>query len=232
MKTLYFEGAGCVPRGEVENCRIRTAFRTDGGKAMYLEIYGEEIGKTSSPISKSHAPYGGWITDVCFIVNGKNGVEYEYVEKHNHIVIDYNRASILKFVNSLGCSFDDVVVLPSLAGYRVFGEKQGQHNFGDEFQYDPVRTVKSEEIRQYFYDLEESEGKKYPNFSLWVDEHNADLLHLLRHFNGYNREWIITICENWADTMSEIEIKKFNETVLFQRYDTKKIVADICAGDN
>ena len=25
-KTLYFEGAGCVPRNDVENCRIRTAF--------------------------------------------------------------------------------------------------------------------------------------------------------------------------------------------------------------
>lgn len=210
MKTLYFEGAGCVPRGEVENCRIRTAFRTDGGKAMYLEIYGEEIGKTSSPISKSHAPYAGWITDVCLIVDGEHGTKYEYVEKQNHVVIDYNHASILKFVNSLGCSFDSVVVLPSLAGYRVFGEKRGQHNFGDEFQYDEARTAMAEEIHQHFYDLEKSEGRKYPNFSLWIDEVDTSLLHLLRHFNGFNREWLISICQNWQDTMREIEIKKFS----------------------
>ena len=41
-KTLYFEGAGCVPRGDLENCRIRTAFHLDNGKRVYLEISGFE----------------------------------------------------------------------------------------------------------------------------------------------------------------------------------------------
>jgi len=46
VKTLYFECAGCVPCGEVENCRIRTAFHNDEGKAIYLEVTGNERTKT------------------------------------------------------------------------------------------------------------------------------------------------------------------------------------------
>ena len=42
-KTLYFEGAGCVPRGEVENCRIRAAFTNDNGEKNYLEMNGMEV---------------------------------------------------------------------------------------------------------------------------------------------------------------------------------------------
>lgn len=38
MKTLYFEGAGGVPRSDLENCRIRTAFHLDDGMPLYLEI--------------------------------------------------------------------------------------------------------------------------------------------------------------------------------------------------
>ena len=37
-KTLYFEGAGCVPCNDVENCRIRTAFTNKDGKKIYIEF--------------------------------------------------------------------------------------------------------------------------------------------------------------------------------------------------
>lgn len=37
-KTLYFEGAGCVPCNDVENCRIRTAFTNKEGKKIYIEF--------------------------------------------------------------------------------------------------------------------------------------------------------------------------------------------------
>ena len=42
MKTLYFEGAGCIGTqvNDVENCRIRTAFRDNDGKEIYLELGG------------------------------------------------------------------------------------------------------------------------------------------------------------------------------------------------
>lgn len=36
MKTLYFEGAGCIPANDVENCRIRTAFTN---KAGHSDVY-------------------------------------------------------------------------------------------------------------------------------------------------------------------------------------------------
>jgi len=39
VKTLFFEGAGAVERGDVENCRIRTAFTTNDGKKVYLELF-------------------------------------------------------------------------------------------------------------------------------------------------------------------------------------------------
>lgn len=51
-KTLYFEGAGCVPCGEVENCRIRTAFRDADGRAIYLEITSIEVTKHTSKMYK------------------------------------------------------------------------------------------------------------------------------------------------------------------------------------
>jgi hypothetical protein len=42
VKTLYFEGAGWsgvdVSKTIIGNCRTRTAFRLDNGRAVYLEI--------------------------------------------------------------------------------------------------------------------------------------------------------------------------------------------------
>ena len=35
-KVLYFEGAGCVPCNDVENCRIRTAFTNNEGEKVYI----------------------------------------------------------------------------------------------------------------------------------------------------------------------------------------------------
>lgn len=37
-KVLYFEGAGCVPCNDVENCRIRTAFTNKEGKKFILNL--------------------------------------------------------------------------------------------------------------------------------------------------------------------------------------------------
>lgn len=37
-KVLYFEGAGCAPCNDVENCRIRTAFTNKEGKKIYIEF--------------------------------------------------------------------------------------------------------------------------------------------------------------------------------------------------
>ena len=200
MKTLFFEGAGCVPRGEVENCRIRTAFTNRVGKQIYLEMGGCEVTKNSPKLYGKYTNVG--YVDHCFYITGD---QYEGDRPLRDCVshFEYTNANILSVVNSLNCSFDQVVVLPDLAGYRVHGANRG-YNFGDVFLYDADLTAKRQEIHQHFYDLEKSEGKKYPNFSLWVDEDQANLLHLLRHFNGYNKHWTITIT---GDTWDAVESK-------------------------
>lgn len=38
MKTLYFEGAGCVDYNNVGNCRIRTAFTNDKNEKFTLNL--------------------------------------------------------------------------------------------------------------------------------------------------------------------------------------------------
>lgn len=206
MKTLYFEGAGCVPRGEVENCRIRTAFHDDKGRAIYLEIMGVEADKRSKKRYPSFENIG--FVDSCHYITGGRDDENENVIHHRNIkTFEYTKENILHFVNSLGCSFDQVVILPDLAGYRVFGDGEERH-FGDEFQYNEERTARAEEIRKHFYALEKSEGKQYPNLSLWVDQDSPELLHLLRHFNGYNRHWVIQNVDNWQDTIEETPLGK------------------------
>jgi len=207
MKTLYFEGAGCVPRGEVENCRIRTAFRNDEGKAIYLEIIGVETTK-HSPSRYNHYTNYGFVDHCHYITGDHDDCNNHTLPQERNTNFEYTKANILAFVNSLGCSFDQIVVLPNLAGYRVHTDDRG-YNFGDEFQYNEERTVRAEEIHKHFYDLEKSEGKKFPNLSLWVDEQNPELLHLLRHFNGYNKHWNIQNIENWQDTVVETPLGKY-----------------------
>lgn len=205
-KTLYFEGAGCVPRGEVENCRIRTAFRDNKGEPIYLEMNGFEVTKYTAKIYKDFKNVG-IITSCCYIKNDDDENNHSIKEMRNK-TFEYTKESILNLVNSLGCSFDEVVILPDLAGYRVFREGGG-HNFGDKFKFNAELTARAERIKTYFYELEKRDGKKYPNFSLWVDDKDPELLHLLRHFPGYNRHWEIRNTKNWKETMKEIKLGRY-----------------------
>ena len=200
MRTLYFEGAGCVPRGEVENCRIRTAFHNNNGKAIYLEMSGTEVTKHSGSNVKKFKVAG--FVSSCHYILGDDDENKHSIRRLNNAVFEYTKANILEIVNSLGCSFDEIVILSDLAGYRVFNDGEG-HNFGDEFQPNQANTARAEEIHKYFYQLEKSEGKQYPNFSLWVDETDPDMLHLLRHYNGYNKHWTIRNTDNWQTTIEE-----------------------------
>lgn len=215
MKTLYFEGAGWsgadISKATIGNCRIRTAFHLDDGRAVYLEIIGGERTRNfSKEIYKWK--YTGFVTDCYYITDDKPNddcnehhvlMPNENKSVENNTVFEYTEDAILKFVNSLGASFDAIKVLPDLAGYRVFPEEnscQGidGYYYGDEFEYDPELTKQREEVYDYYYDLEKKQGKEYPNFSLWVDEYNQELLHLLRHFPGdfktaHNTHWILRV---------------------------------------
>jgi hypothetical protein len=207
-KTLYFEGAGWVPCGEVANCRIRTAFTNNKGKRIYLEMTGMEVTKRSSKLYKNFKNVG--FIDYCHYITGnhedcnENRISYD-----RNYTFEYTNQNILNFVNDkLNCSFDEVVILNDLAGYRVFADNDN-YNYGDVFDYDPELTKKRISIKDYFYQLEKSEGKQYPNFSLWADSKEKNLLHLLRHFNGYNKHWsIYTNTENWLSTIRETKLGK------------------------
>lgn len=234
-KTLYFEGAGWsnadISKATIGNCRIRTAFSLDNGQCVYLEICASKIGKddwrlknrsTNKEANKFQAmliecaPYAGFI-DACYYITGEipnNDCNKHSIISKNSKVIPYTLDGILKFVNGLGASFDKIEVVPDLGGYRVFPENNSckginGYNYGDEFIYSVERTKRAEEIHKYFYELEQAEKKQYPNFSLWVDEKKPELLHLLRHYNGYNKHWTINNTENWKDTITETTLGRY-----------------------
>lgn len=189
MKTLYFEGAGCVPRGDLENCRIRTAFHLDNGARVYLELFGTEVTKN---MHKSFQQFkNAAFIDHCFyITGGKDDCNDSKVYRKDGTAVErsgntfeYTRENLLAFVNGLGASFEAVEILPDLAGYRVH-KGRGGYNFADEFVHDTERTEQAEKIKQYFYDFEKNElGKRYPNFSIYFEN---DILKVLLHYNGFN----------------------------------------------
>ena len=157
-KTLYCEGAGCEGNNvnDVDNCRIRTAFRTADGREFYLELL-----SGCENYRRHEAPPGGtkkkWnhdyyvtfpnmiIVDFCFELHNGNGdcnANRHPIER-KMTGLAYTKANILKLVNdNLGCSFDDVIVLPWLSGYRVHsGNPKRKYNLMDDFTDIPARTL-------------------------------------------------------------------------------------------
>lgn len=188
------------------------------------------------PVSSAWS-YTGFV-DFCFYITNdepNDDCNKHHITHRNRKTFEYTEAEILRFVNSLGASFDAVKVVPDLGGYRVFPEDHScdgpdGYYYGDEFQFDPEMTARREAVHKWVYDLEIRElqedrktgehkfvhslsGREFPNFSLWVDEHDAGLLHLLRHFNGYNKHWCIRTdvgetLEYWTATATETPLGK------------------------
>lgn len=241
-KILYFEGAGMsdapTSKATVGNCRIRTAFHLDDGQAVYLELTGSERTKYSSP-EVYKWPYTGFVS-FCFYITDEapNDDENRHsIYFRNQRTFEYTEAEILKLVNRLGASFDGVKVLPDLGGYRVFREDctreagTGRMNYGDEFPYDPEMIARREAVYDRVYQMEKEElqadwnarGECYvhlpdrvahPNFSLWVDEKDPGMLHLLRHFNCLNKHWTIRTdtgdtLDDWMATMTEAKLGRY-----------------------
>jgi len=243
MKTLYFEGAGLsspnINKAIIGNCYIRTAFHLDDGRAVYLAIYGGMRTKYSNPKIQKWK-YTGFV-DRCYYIT--DDVPNDDCNKHPVALpskkaqtFRYTEEAVLKFVNSLGASFDAIKVLPNLGGYHVFPGKPSSwgpegYYYGDEFQYDPEMVARREAVYDKVYDIEKDDllcdramnGHKfshspgsvdYPNFSLWVDGFDPGLLHLLRRFIGYNKHWSIrtdvgTKLEDWMATAKETHLGKY-----------------------
>lgn len=220
-KVLYFEGAGWAGADSskatnVGNCRIRTAFTNNEGRKIYLELLSYQKSTNDKKIKRYEeyqvGDFIGWV-DFCFYIDteSKDPCNEKVIrEVERNIKFNYSIEGITEMINKhLNCSFESIEVLPNLAGYRVHGENRS-YNLADEFIYNKELTEKRIEIEKYFCELEKSEGKQYPNFSVWVDENNADNLHLLRHFNGYNKHWSIQANEeSWINTVQETTLGKY-----------------------
>lgn len=80
-----------------------------------------------------------------------------------------------------------------------------RYNYADEFTPDWEVIKRAKKIHEYFYQLEKSEGKKFPNFSLYNDEGDKTKLYLIRYYNGYNKKWLIDASsDSWLKTMIEV----------------------------
>ena len=167
-KILYFEGAGCVPAGEVANCRIRTAFTNDNGKKIYVEF------TCNSGMGLGFCDYCHYITDGLNIDDCNESRLPCECKK-----FPYTYKGILNFINeNCNASFDEIVVLDNLAGFRVHNGS-GKHNtserynFGDTFVYDEELTKKRiekvAELKKHFTKIF---NQRYDNTSYYI-ENNA-----------------------------------------------------------
>lgn len=150
-KLLLFEGAGWssadISRATIGNCRIRTAFHLDDGRRVYLELTGSERTRRSSK-ELYRWPYTGFVV-ICHEITD----EVPNDDENNHQIklgvrsFEWSLEAILDLVNSLGASFDEVIVAPDYAGYCVFNDdRKIRYNYGDEFVFDPDLCQKRAEL--------------------------------------------------------------------------------------
>ncbi len=196
-KILYFEGAGCVPCNNVENCRIRTAFTNKEGKKIYIEFlrgykhtkveYGKNGRKLKNP--KWFSEDGYLSCDSCHYITDDpeiddcNSSRLDCERNQDIEKVKYTKENILAFVNEhCNADFDEIVVLDNLAGYRVFADVDVNkrdtfegYNFGDTFDYDEDLTIKRrekvEKMKKEFCTLF---NQKYDNTSYYIE--NGELV--------------------------------------------------------
>ena len=188
-KVLYFEGAGCVPCNDVENCRIRTAFTNKDGKMIYIEFisgckttkieYEKNGRKLKNP--KYITEEGCLYCDYCHYITDDPNVDdcndsILSCERNSNLENKkYTKENILTFVNEhCNADFDEIVVLDDLAGYRVFADGKRNtpemYNFGDMFQYDEELTHKRrEKVEQMKKEFCELFNQEYDNTSYYIE---------------------------------------------------------------
>jgi len=183
MKKVYFEGAGCVPAGEVANCRIRTAFTNNDGKKIYIEFTSYTVTNIDHKKWNRYLGYAvGTVLGFCdfchYITYDPNVDDCNKsclpCERNGQFIYTYE--GIKNFINeNCNASFDEIVILDNLAGYRVFNDS-GKHNtpeaynYGDTFAYDAEltekRIAKVAELSEYFKRIFNQE---YDNTSYYVE---------------------------------------------------------------
>ena len=167
-KVLYFEGAGCAERGDVENCRIRTAFTNDQGKRIYLELSGMEVTKHTMKHLQAYGYMNIGYVDHCHEIFG------EILPCERGVNFEYSKAGILDFVNRhLACSFDEIKVTDSFYGYRVHKDGGGC-NFMEDYAFnDEKADAARKAYNKIDMEIREQLGEKYSKISLYSIDDNA-----------------------------------------------------------
>ena len=154
--------------------------------------------------------------------------------KISSVTFPYTKEGVLQVVTGLGGDFDNIEVVNPLGGYHVFkdsGSGADHYNYGDEFVLNKDILHRREAVRKAVYDMELRElkedranrtrkfvhspsGQDYPNFSLWPEDGTGSVLHLLRHFNGYNKHYIINVengesVDDWMTSMTEVLLGRY-----------------------
>ena len=174
-KVLYFEGAGCVPCGNVENCRIRTAFINDEGKKIYLELTGFEINKHMAK-KYPHIVNAAYVDHCHYITDEKPNDDSN---KHRlpierNAVFEYDKEEILNFINrELDCDFAAMIVTDMFDGYHVHADHRG-YNLMDDFVYRPERAARARKASEKIdMQVRQKLGEKYSKISLHTLGDNA-----------------------------------------------------------
>lgn len=182
-KVLYFEGAGCVPAGEVANCRIRTAFTNNDGKKIYIEFISYTVANIDHKKWNRYLGYEvGTVLGFCdychYITDDPSGDDSNKsclpCERNGQFIYTYE--GIKNFINkNCNASFDEIVVLDNLAGYRVFNDNGKKntlemYNYGDTFAYDAEltekRIAKVAELSEHF---KQAFNQEHDNTSYYIE---------------------------------------------------------------
>lgn len=182
-KVLYFEGAGCAKAGEISNCRIRTAFTNDYGKRIYIEFISYIVTDIDHKKWGRYSEYNvGTVLgfcDYCHYITDDPNIDDNNKSRlpcERNGEFSYTYDGIKNFINAnCNASFDKIVVLDDLAGYRVFNDNgkkntSNAYNYGDIFVYDKKLTEKrivkvaelSERFKKIFH-------QKYDNTSYYIE---------------------------------------------------------------
>lgn len=142
--TLFFEGAGCAPCGDVENCRIRTAFKTGTGGTIYLELHGHEQGGQAF----------GFVAEC-------TDAKTEECKRHVEVTrYPYTKQGILDFVNTtFQCNFDSIFITDRFCLYSPFKPGGGyfmQEDFSFNIEQSQARRTAFERTDAYMRELHKS----------------------------------------------------------------------------
>jgi len=167
---LYFEGAGgdydSNEKSDIGNYRIRTAFKNDEGKLIYLEMGGHDFGdKKKGTHWKTHIDHLFYITNDNDDNCNNNRINYNWQDIKDNVT--YTKKDIIKCINKLcNTNFDTMEVLDFMENYRVHGGNY-KYNLMDSHIVNKKRTEARKKVyKEVDMDYRKKLNEKYSKISL------------------------------------------------------------------